>query len=165
MILFEKSGQGIEPEMKNRTVRGRSQGFSLLELVLSIGLLALVLLFVIASFTTLLNGGRKNVDLTAANFVADALVQKMQADSTFLQNALSGSIAGSEQGQKEKDLNNVVYEYTVSANSIPITSTPAQSLYQVNVEVWWWGNQAQKKLGFGKLYTRLTRIFYEAQNS
>jgi prepilin-type N-terminal cleavage/methylation domain-containing protein len=142
-----------------------SRGFSLLELMLSVGLLAVVLLFVIASFTSLLRGGRKSADLTAANFIADALIQKMQADSNFLQSALSGTIYGAEQGQRQKDLNNVVYDYSVTADQIQVSSSPLQNLYQVNVEVWWWGNQAQKKLGYGKLYTRLTRIFYESQSS
>ena len=61
---------------RERSAALRSGGFSLLELMVSVGIMSVTLLLVLAVFTTSMRGSQKSTDLTAGVVVAESVLTK-----------------------------------------------------------------------------------------
>lgn len=151
------------------------RGFSLAEVLLSIGTLVLVILTVLALTIALNRGSRKSSDVSAAQYVADQVfnlvVETAQRDNGSLHKnfwdpdnvTLSGSVKS----------NSSEFFYKLDAATVkdtggqvlhnPATSSLANNrLKFVQIEVHWWSpSSTTTRSGYGKLTTVSTRLVRE----
>lgn len=152
-------------------MREHSQrGFSLTELVLSVFILALALIFIIAVFTKMLAATSKGADMTVATYLAQSELDRMLNDPVRLRdivNNTSGDLyAGAYNLAYTTDftdsLNRTTYYFQITAR--PLISDPhttERQLYYVEANVYWWGESPDAvREGLGKTSLRLSRLYY-----
>lgn len=165
----------------HRTTVGKQSsnlGFSLIELMVSVGIMATTLLLVLGIFTNVMRASRKAVDLTAGTIVAESVLTKelyrVMADegakARFFDEAnnydTNELVAGTEH------LNDAVFTYRVYASNVSLGSTMATGnrVKKLDVVVWWWNSDekgedttihSQTREGFGFLRTEMTRLVNE----
>ncbi len=137
-------------EMKKRRV---DSGFSLIELLISIGIIATVLLYIMGVFTTGMRANRKSVDLTSGTLVAESVISRelydILADSQRASDffgATYGADSNTAYVQGSETLDGTVYTYKlyVSDVSMQMAGTDASTtgmgnaIKKVDVQVWWW---------------------------
>lgn len=154
-------------------MRGRSQrGFSLTELVLSVFVLALALIFIIAVFTKMLAATSKGADMTAATYLAQSELDRMLNDPVRLRDIVNNTTTSSflYTGASNlayttdftDSLNRTTYYFQITARPLisDLSSTERQ-LYYVEANVYWWGESPNAvREGLGKTYLKLSRLYY-----
>ena len=152
-------GPGINEVSCGKCLRG----FSLLELMMCVGLLALAIIFIIVLFTQMLNAATKGGNLSVATYLASEQLDQLTYNAcTYLYkgdgitgtgeyyswggtNSLSWKSSSPaafqqeyqyETGTNARSLNHVMFYLYDSAQSLG--SSAATNLYQVTAEVEWW---------------------------
>ena len=150
----------------------KAPGFSLAEMIMSIGILSTALLLVVGVFTYLFNASQKAVDLTAGTVVSESVMQgfvnRIQYDpstsAAFFQHSYSeGSVI--ETGSYK--LNQADFTYRIYANDVGALTLGAQ-MKQLTVVCTWWdsggGAAGGARTGYGQLQVEMTRfMLYEAR--
>lgn len=133
----------------------RASGLTLLETVLSFGLLATLLLGLMAFFTRFLSSTAKQDDLTAGVVFA-----QQQLDQAVLQNTYATSTAALQQGLYTHDTaGQTTFFYQLTSTPVPLPAPSTKTGYYLEVKVWWWSNApGQDRAGVGKLSTQLSRL-------
>lgn len=168
-------------------------GFSLVEVMVSICILAMVLLYVIGVFTTGMRANRKSVDLTAGILVAESVLTHemhgiLNYDSDKRNAMFSDSASSSEPFVTgTQHINNTVFTYKIFVSNVgsadDIFNKTSNHLKKVDVQVWWWndsiatdgstttsgtGTEADRaksfRDGYGVLSVGLTRLINEQSN-
>ena len=164
MSFFERgvrsgsaSGKGVE----RASLGDPSRGFSLLELMMCVGLLALAIIFIIVLFTQMLNAATKGGNLSVATYLAseqlDQLTYNACTEFSSLYMPKWDNIEQKEEvGSGARSLNHVMFYLYDSAQSLG--SNAATNLYQVTAEVEWW----QKVHNQASLldHLKLSRLIY-----
>lgn len=128
------------------------RGFSLVELMVSVGIMAITLLLVMAVFTTSMRAGQKSVDLAAGVLVAETVLTKDVYDivhgkgdsvvdgssATIRANLMDGN--GDVVMSGIKDLNNTTFIWELKSTKLAGVDLDANisDLLRLDVEVWWY---------------------------
>ena len=143
----------------------QARGFSMLEIILAIALIAIAVLVLMGLATTALSARQKSLDTEAARQVAQAQLQRV------IRSALNDSPSGSrrrlfghnseaplESGSSTTGVTE--FSYSVFAKSLTVGAAPNR-LAQVRVEVWWWGDKDQSRAGMGRLRYEISQLVDE----
>ncbi len=130
-------GPGINEVSCGKCLRG----FSLLELMMCVGLLALAIIFIIVLFTQMLNAATKGGNLSVATYLASEQLDQLTYNACTEFNSLympkwDNVEQKEEVGSGARSLNHVMFYLYDSAQSLG--SSAATNLYQVTAEVEWW---------------------------
>ena len=146
-------------------------GFSLVELMISVGIMSTTLLLVLGVFTNVMKASRKAVDLTAGTIVAEGVISTEMyaimgdevAKNLFFKKTYNDPFV-----EGTKHLNNSTFVYRMYATEIPIGTKVLTDnrVKKIDVIVWWWadgeGNvTTDKRAGYGYLRTELSRLVNE----
>lgn len=131
--------------------RQKRTGFSLLELMVSVGIMSVTLLLVLAVFTGSMKASQKTTDLTAGVIVAETVLTKdiynivnqvdKEADKGAFENLKKGGMVASG----IKNLNNTTFVWELNSTRIDSTdsgtsvggTTIDNQLVKLDVVVWW----------------------------
>ncbi len=141
-------------------------GFTLTEVVLAIGLLAVIALSLIAAFTKVFGAVSKNTDLEAARLLARRVL-----DRALKVGYPDWGVGPSHQGsvdlvtQDSGRATHFIYTVTPSllkSDSFDFGGSPVKrELYYLEVEVSWWENGPSKeRQGMGRMSTRLGQTIF-----
>jgi type II secretory pathway pseudopilin PulG len=151
--------------MRKTRCQFKNTGFSLVEVVLAIAIVATSLLLFIGVFLTMFRASEKGVDLTAATVVAESQLNKFLYWKQEQEGGLDGlGLVGDavEPGGSGKVKHNTI-EYTYEIKS-RIADPAMPNLRKVDVTVYWWGDDAnptvQTKTGYGNLHVTLSKLIY-----
>lgn len=152
-------------------MRGHSQrGFSLTELVLSVFILALALIFIIAVFTKMLAATSKGADMTVATYLAQSELDKMLNDPVRLRDIVNNTTSsflytGASNLAYTTDftdsLNRTTYYFQITAQPLINDAFTERQLYYVEANVYWWEESPDAvREGLGRTHLRLSRLYY-----
>ena len=151
----------------------KCQGFSLLELVISVGILALAVLMVIGLFSYLVFATQKSVDETAGTVVAQAALQSEVERLIYDADVHDRFVAGIYNletliSQGSTTLNHAVFTYQIYTVDLPsLGGNIGDPLRQLRVVCWWWSDSAvpshqvpshHTRSDYGNLSVELTRM-------
>jgi hypothetical protein len=136
-----------ECDPRLRTLCG---GFSFLELMVSLSILATSILLVLGLFVHLFNASQKGVDLTAGTVAGESALQEFLYDTPWPAQRLASPYSGMV------PLNNQSYLYYIYVQDLNT------SLKRVDMIVTWWNRSPDKtaKEGYGMLKTEIARLIY-----
>ena len=151
--------------------RGR-RGFSLVELLVSIGIVATVLVYIIGVFTTGMKANRKSVDLTAGTLVAESVISHelygVLADkdksARFFAHTYTSNDAAIE---GTETLSNTVFTYKLFVSDVNQFVESGNKMKKVDVQVWWWVPESTDtsdlqgntiRAGYGVVSVGMTRL-------
>jgi type II secretory pathway pseudopilin PulG len=142
--------------VKKRTV----SGFSLIELVLAVSIVATALLLFIGLFFTMFRASQKGVDLTAGTIVAESVLNQYLYDQQEKTGGLTVNLVDNSGSPYTgtTSLNKTIFTYEITCQD-----TDNTDLKKVDVQVWWWQGDVAKqdnKEGYGKLNVKLTRLVF-----
>ncbi len=154
----------------------RTRAFSLAELILSLGFIAVVILAVLALGVTVLRVDSKSLETSAGSLVADRLVARtvagLRSDSPAGSKAqfLARDAAGDPWRRGEVQDHRTVFYYTLHVRSVkdaagdPLgQAAVGNRLKKLDVHVWWAGERRTGREGFGQLEVRTTVLINEAE--
>lgn len=146
----------------------------MMELMISIGVLAVLLLSVVAIFTSLINSSTKGADLATGCVVADAVLGQHISDikddvgvvarSDFFDPTFNSPPQPPIQGTRV--LNGTTFTYNIYYETVDDLSTGGtlgasltnNTTKKVDIILWWWDGQRQ---GYGTLRVDQTRLVNE----
>ncbi len=156
------------------SVRHPRSGYSLIELLVAISILATAVLLMIGLFVSFLNSSQKSVDLTGGTVVASSLlnqeVYQVTSDnalaSTFWTTFYSPGAAPFASGSYP--LNSVTYFYNIYCQDVemPARLTSPTNLSPINLKrmdivVWWWNSSGPSThQGEGRLQVESSRLMW-----
>ena len=130
------------------------RGYSLAEVLLALGLAAIVVLALVGLSLTALRGNQKSVDLTLADGLANSVLSQQiyQAQSTpgasfWLSNSDTNPYSQSSNSVGNQDY--VLSLYVSDSNA-------AAGLKRCRLRVDWWGGDDRQ--GYGRLHTEAVRL-------
>ena len=131
------------------------RGLTVLETVMALGLLAAMLLGLMAFFTNILAATAKQDDLTAGVVFA-----QKQLDKAILEGTYANSTAAVQEGLYTHDTaNQTSYFYKLTSTPVPLPPPATASAYWLEAQVWWWSTgPAQNRGRVGMLSTRLAQL-------
>lgn len=159
-------------------VRRGSRAFSLMELMISVGILSTAILLVTGVYLFLFRASQKSVDLTAGTVVAESILREYQqrliydpSTCSAFRNSTYATDTPIQSGSKS--LNQAVFNYTIYAmdmNSLlGLASTPnppPPPLRRLRVVCSWWDSGRGlpgADRGLGQLTVELNRmVMYDA---
>jgi type II secretory pathway pseudopilin PulG len=163
-----------ERTLVKRKFPGQTKGFSMVELVFAIAVIATSLLLFVGIFFTMFRATQKGVDLTAGTVVAESKLasflynvqehSESPYDTRFPNGLDSLKDDGSVVDSGGEDLNRVKFSYEI--RSWKVSTDPALvNLRKVEITTWWWGDNnnptvVQNKAGYGKLSVVISRLVY-----
>ncbi|GEM_PF-1364163 len=161
----------MKNSLNNKKNKSMLKGFSILELALSIAIIALIVIFIIGMYSMFFTANTKLNDVTVANFIGQSWLNKIasysasESDSAWITTKLNPTAT-----PIKKNVSYGLYSaqfvggksFTVYIWTNPIYSNPNADLYAVNVTVYWMEakNKEKNKLikGYGKNYLDFKKI-------
>ena len=144
-------------------------GFSVAELLLSLGFITTVILSVIGLTTTIHRTGQESADRISASIVADSEIQRViaaaQSDDNFWD--FDHSATPYTTGSVTVDRTEFNYEVTATtvldgADELGTSGGLRQNrLKKVNIVVTWWDSGTTEHNGYGKLEFKASRLVSE----
>lgn len=144
------------------------------ELILSLGIIAMMTVMVAGIYTGMLRSADKNADRSAGAVLAESVVldrvkQVVTGEEDGLDRASFFGTAGPATLSGTVLLNHTLYTYEVvyqqvrGAGGVPVGSEPDENrLMKVDARVWWWTEDPdQARAGMGLMTTTWTRIMHE----
>lgn len=158
----------MEP-LLSRPRRGRRAGFTLMELLLSLGLIAVAILALMGMALVSVQARQKSFDTETAYQVAQNELQRI------VDGALSDTPAGLQAAFFEHSssvplesgtvtVGQTEFSFLVYVETLPFEAAPNR-LKKVDVEVWWWGEKPGERQGMGRLSYRTSRLVDEPNAS
>ncbi len=150
----------------------KSRGFSLVELMVSMGIIATTLLMIMGVFMTVFKSSQKAVDMTAGTIFAESVMNKelrtIMSDSTLRGRFFTLNYSINPYVEGVERLNNALFTYKMYASDISMPSWRTDNkMKKVDVVVWWWAAGSEhdtvttgrdSRSGYGILRTEVTRI-------
>ncbi|MGM9992715.1 MAG: prepilin-type N-terminal cleavage/methylation domain-containing protein [Candidatus Bruticola sp.] len=154
MRVRDWSGSSVSSAYRYiKPYRRQLSGFSLLELMVSVGIMSVTLLLVLAVFTGSMKASQKTTDLTAGVIVAETVLTK---DVYNIVNKVSGEAdvgaydklvgGGGVVASGIKNLNNTTFVWELTSNKVVDSGTGSVSsgsevakndLVKLDVVIWW----------------------------
>ena len=150
----------------------KTRGFSIIELLISMSIISVALVFLIGVFTTGMKANRKSVDLTAGTLVAEEIISQelygILSDATKSNDFFNKPDNKSEYVKGVKYHNNTKFTYKMYVSDVKNMGDAGNSnkMKKVDVQVWWWNDdgsdisdqQASFRAGYGVVSVGLTRL-------
>ncbi len=140
-----------------------NRGLTLSEIVVALGLMAGLLLVIIALFTKLLVNSTKNTDLTAANLLARSILDQSVRRGPSNSGQFTTPDDSLELSTNNRD-SKTKFSYEIQSQRITNTHDSSLGrLYQVTATVSWWADevsQEHSRQGYGRLSTSISRTVY-----
>ena len=158
---------------KGRVLRRARIGFTLLETLISVAIVAVALLAVGAVFISLLSAGTKNSDAETATLVAQGTLSHTIYDLvtgtgyTPAQKAAAFTAPVATllvpPGTSNVTLNNQVYSYNITTQGVPIPGPVKanNALALITIQVWWNSDASGVRQGQGRTSTSMSRLINE----
>ncbi len=150
-------------------LRIEKRGFSVAELLLSLGFITTVILSVIGLTTTIHRTGQESADRISASIVADSEIQRViaaaQADDNFWD--FDHTATPYTTGSVIVDRTEFRYEVTATTvmdgvDELGTSGGLSQNrLKKVNIVVNWWDSETTEHNGYGKLEFKASRLVSE----
>lgn len=176
-IIFRNSGTlpgtpswelrwgGMTGKLSGAEGSAAARGLTVAEVVVALGLLALLMIVVLGIFTQLLASSTKNTLLQAGTLHADKVLNEAVRNARSSPPAFDPTATGQQGIYTHDETNLTIFYHTLVAT--PVTtfnpSAPGET-WQLEVEVNWWAADAsdptRARPGYGKLYTRQQRMVY-----
>jgi hypothetical protein len=156
----------------NRNLFKLKKGFSILELALSIAIIALIVIFIIGMYSMFFTANTKLNDVSVATFIGQSWLNKIasyassEKDSVWITTKLNPN-STSISRKVSYGLYSAQFvggkSFTVYIWTNHIYGNPNADLYAVNVNVYWMearNNPRQNKLirGYGKNYLEFNKV-------
>jgi len=131
-------------------------GLSLAEIMLAIGLLAILITVLIGLFLRLNLGATKTLDRTMALELANRILEEHSANSPQTWN-FQDRFRSEAIGRAPLD-----FEYKLDATLLSATNNPMGDLYRLDVDVSWWPevDKSRPRRDYGVLSLRLSRVVF-----
>ena len=149
----------------------KPQGFSIIELLISMSIISIALVFLIGVFTTGMKANRKSVDLTAGTLVAEEIISQelygILSDTDKSKAFFEKSSDKVEYVKGVKYHNNTKFTYKMFISDVKdLGDEDSNKMKKVDVQVWWWNDdgsnvseeQASFRAGYGVVSVGLTRL-------
>ncbi|MBI3928889.1 MAG: hypothetical protein HY319_25330 [Armatimonadetes bacterium] len=145
----------------------RHRALTLAEVIMALGILALISLSIIGFFSKILTASAKSADLSAGRTLARQILDRAVREGPPNWGT-RGALAGSEEIHSHDTANRLRYLYTVTPTLLttPASDYPMGGAYNVQVVVYWWPDAADStgsRREVGRLWTRLNQVVYPAQ--
>lgn len=142
--------------------KGGDRALTLAEVIVAIGILALLLISIIALFTQLMASTTKNNLVNLGTLYADRILEQSVKNANPGDPAFSPLRTGEESVISHGDESVTTFAYRLEANKLSGPDPGEQ--WMLKVEVQWWHNDpndpAKSRAGFGKLSTKQQRLVY-----
>ena len=151
---------------------GKRNGFSLIELVVCIGILTTGLIFIVEIFSTMLAASTKGADWSVATYLLVEQLDALSANTGKISTLYPGTTiavgysGGYQEPTEIQAVNNVTYNFTYAISKINNNVTPAGTstqIYKVDDSAAWRGATAASNYqtqGYGTLYLKMSRLIY-----
>ena len=147
-------------------------GFSLMELMLSMAIIVVALVSIIGLFISLFRSSQKGMDLTNGMIVAETVLNQYLYDKQGMLGGLYGNlienVADPETGTTsdselygEDFKSRTIYTYEIICRDVK--NSPPKDLKKIDVTVTWWRDpdkEGEYKSGYGRLVVKLSRLVY-----
>ena len=134
-----------------------------MEVVISIGLVAVITLFVMGVLSRILVTGGKTAHQTAANLLAEELVEAATASGPP-EWSFPSSDRTSWEGQRDLLLpgekSTTPFRYRLEEITLRDTPDDLGTFHQLTLTVWWTGDEPEYKAELGKTYVEVFRKVY-----
>jgi prepilin-type N-terminal cleavage/methylation domain-containing protein len=138
-----------------KTNARKKKGFTLAEIVVSLGLFSIMLLTVAFMFTRLLGTSAKGSNLVVGAAVAEEVIEHVITNDLYT----SLSLSGVQRQFATDDQNTTEFFYQVDSTELPRVPGTIGRSYHLKVAVWWWSDNANEaRSGQGKLSYEVERI-------
>lgn len=155
----------------------RTIGFSLAELILSMGFFAMVILTLIGLGIAITRTDSKALESSAGGLIADQVLERTVAElkrndpEGVREDFFSGNFSAAPWSSGELTNDRTVFYYEVFGTTVLSTGTgnpladglDKNRLKKVDVHVWWAGEDTQSRQGSGRLEVWSTRLISEAE--
>lgn len=136
------------------------KGFSLIELMLAVSIIATALLLFIGVFLAMFKSSQKGVDLTAGTVVAESVLSQYLYDRQEMSGGLPVNLIDNVGSPVTgtATLNKTIFTYEITCQDVG-----TGNLKKIDVIVWWWqdaGPRKEYKSGYGKLNVSISRLVY-----
>ena len=161
----------------NKNLLKLKKGFSILELALSIAIIALIVIFIIGMYSMFFTANTKLNDVSVATFIGQTWLNKIasyassETDSIWITTRLNRDLNPNSTSSISSKLSYGFYSaqfvggksFTVHIWTNPIYGNPNADLYAVNVNVYWMelrNNPRQNTLirEYGKNYLEFKKV-------
>lgn len=144
-------------------LEGYRRGFTLAEVVVSLGLLALMLVSTLILFSKLLASTTKNGYLEAAGVYADQILEHAVSHPASSSPLYAALTVGEQDLMVEGETSPTKFVYRLEARQVA-TANPHGERWLLQVEVRWWTAETQEaaasRTDYGLLRTRQSRLVY-----
>ena len=144
------------------------RGSTFAEMVLAIGLIAIVILGISLLSLTVIRARNENSDRVAAATVANTLLDRIVREARSDPNFWSGDHSTTPYASGEEEVGGVVYAYSLRAQTVTNNvgdeignSLANNRLTMVIVEISWMDTENQDRQGYGKLNFSASRLVAE----
>lgn len=156
-----------------------NNGYSLLELILSMAIILVAMISIIGLFVTIFRSSQKGLDLTNGMVVAESVMNQYIYDKQEMTGGLYANLtdntASPHTGKTKRDNPNeeelwpgfshkTIYTYKVVCTDVK--TTPPLDLKKLDVTVTWWRDPAREseyKTGYGRLTVHISRLVYTSE--
>ncbi len=150
-----------------------NNGYSLLELMLSMTIILIAMISIIGLFVSLFKSSQKGLDLTNGLVIAESVMNQYIYDKQELSGGLFSNLtdntASPETGTTETDYGSefshkTIYSYEIICRDVKTTAP--LDLKKLDVTVSWWRDSAKEseyRSGYGKLTVHISRLVYTSE--
>ncbi|GMU56180.1 MAG: hypothetical protein AMXMBFR33_53260 [Candidatus Xenobia bacterium] len=142
------------------------RAFTLAEVMLAVGLLALLVLTLAGLTLSAIRSNEKAARLDPATEVLESVldesVYQVTWDSPAGTRASFWGAAGTWQGPLTRTVGGTRYEYTLYANNVPGFAA-GNRLKKLDIVLWWWDSRSSggTRQGYGKMQLEASRVVHE----
>lgn len=142
-------------------MRTRPAAFTVSELVVAIGLLAIIAVVVIGLFVRITASSSKSVDQTVALEIANRVLDQYANSSPS-----EWDSASSQQDLQTRDpASKTTFHYHLESRPLTNGTSKMGDMYRLDVNVYWWTNKESEdqRRDYGRLRVRLSRCVFVEQ--
>ncbi len=134
-----------------------------MEIMVALGVMAVVTLLVVGTLARLLNTGGKSAHQVAAMLLAQEILETSAASGPpqwGFPSAGAGNLRGERSLRLPGDQSDTLFQYKLDA--IRLRKSPADlgTVTQLTVTVWWWGDEPKSRAELGRTSVELARTVY-----
>lgn len=151
----------------------QNDGFSLVEVIVSIAIILVAIISITGLFISLLNSSQKGLDLTNGLVVAESVMNQYLYDKQETAGGLYANLTDNTSspftGTTESDYGDELSHKTVYSYEIvckDMKTTAPLNLKRLDVTVSWWRDpekESEYKAGYGRLTVYISRLVYTSE--